>query len=170
MIEVLSPYAIWKRLLSVAHRAGFTQNEAAVMVFLAAALLAGAASETLRGDDANAQNLQDVRQVMATQDSVFVALSEETASAGSSVEIISSDQSDDVSAASGHSAKPAIVGINRAAKDELETLPGIGPATAEKIVAYRKEHGRFERIEDIMLVKSIGPKKFEKLRQFITLE
>ncbi|MFZ1729450.1 MAG: helix-hairpin-helix domain-containing protein [Bacteroidota bacterium] len=170
MIEVLSPSAIWNRLLSVAHRAGFTQNEAGVIVFLAVALLAGGASKAFRGEDVKAQKRPDVRQAMASQDSVFVALSEESASAVSSIEIITSDRSDVESAAEKLSENPGIVSINRATRNELETLPGIGPATAEKIVAYRKEHGKFERIEDIMLVKSIGPKKFEKLRQFITLE
>ena len=49
---------------------------------------------------------------------------------------------------------------NRASPASLETLPGIGPVTAEKIVAYREENGPFRRIEDIQDVPGIGPATF----------
>lgn len=62
-----------------------------------------------------------------------------------------------------------IVNINTAGTAELDTLPGIGPKTAEKIVAYRKSNGSFKTIEDIMKVKGIGPKKFEKMKGLITI-
>lgn len=58
------------------------------------------------------------------------------------------------------------VNINTAAKDELETLEGIGEKTAEKIIAYR-ENTPFERIEDIMNVDGIGEKKFENIKNSI---
>lgn len=58
------------------------------------------------------------------------------------------------------------VNINQCTKSELIELPGIGEKTAEKILEYRKEHG-FSKIEDIMQVKGIGPKKFEKIKDMI---
>jgi len=62
------------------------------------------------------------------------------------------------------------VDLNRASREELELLPGIGPAYAERIVAYREEHGPFKRKEDLMRVKGIGKKRFKDLEPYITLE
>ena len=54
--------------------------------------------------------------------------------------------------------------INKASADELMALPGIGPAMAQRIVEFREEHGPFRRVEDLLKVKGIGEKSFEKLR------
>jgi competence protein ComEA len=51
------------------------------------------------------------------------------------------------------------VNVNTATAQELDTLPGVGPATAEKIIAYRREHGPFQRPEDLLQVSGIGEKK-----------
>ena len=59
--------------------------------------------------------------------------------------------------------------INTAQTDELDVLPGIGPALAGRIVAYRKEHGSFKTVEDIKKVKGIGNKLLEKMLPFIKL-
>jgi len=61
------------------------------------------------------------------------------------------------------------VDLNRADAAELQSLPGIGPATAERIVQYRNENGGFGRIEEIMNVRGIGEKKFERLKDLITV-
>jgi competence protein ComEA len=50
---------------------------------------------------------------------------------------------------------------------QLQLLPGIGPKMAERVLQYRKEHGVFRSPEEIMEVKGIGPKKFEKLRPYL---
>ena len=72
-----------------------------------------------------------------------------------------SDKTDDLSG--------TVFNINTAEKDELTELPGIGESTAEKIIAYRKEKG-FKKSEDIMNVKGIGKKKYEKLKNYIKTE
>ena len=59
------------------------------------------------------------------------------------------------------------VNINTAGVDELDTLPGVGPSTAQAIVKDREEQGPFTSIEDIMRVSGIGEKKFENLRDLI---
>ncbi len=59
------------------------------------------------------------------------------------------------------------IDINTASAAELEALPGIGPKLAREIVAYRKEHGRFRARRDLMQVKGIGEKTYEKLEDFI---
>jgi len=59
---------------------------------------------------------------------------------------------------------------NTATVTELMQLPKIGAKTAERIVAFRKEHGAFRRVEELMNVKGIGEKSFAKLRPHLTLE
>ena len=53
--------------------------------------------------------------------------------------------------------------LNTAAMEELQELPGIGPELAERIVAYREEHGAFRSVEEIMEVPGIGEGKFAAL-------
>ena len=66
--------------------------------------------------------------------------------------------------------KQSIVNINSASQAELETLPGIGPSIASKIVNYRKEKGKFSKIEDIKNVSGIGEAKFEKIKKYIKVK
>lgn len=61
------------------------------------------------------------------------------------------------------------VNINKASQEELDSLPGIGPSTASKILEYRKQNGNFKKIEDIKEVSGIGESKFEKIREMITV-
>ena len=61
------------------------------------------------------------------------------------------------------------ININTANEKELDALPGIGPAIARRIVEYRSSQP-FTKVEDIMLVKGIGEKKFAKLKELITVE
>lgn len=63
-----------------------------------------------------------------------------------------------------------LVNINTATAEELDTLPGIGPVLAERIVAYREENGPFQTEEDLLQVSGIGEAKLEELRGQITLE
>ena len=63
----------------------------------------------------------------------------------------------------------SLVNINTATQTELETLPGIGPSIALKIINYRKENGKFAAIEDIKNVSGIGDSKFETLKKYITV-
>lgn len=60
-----------------------------------------------------------------------------------------------------------LVNINIASVEELDSLPGVGEATAQAIVDDRDANGAFASIEDLMRVSGIGEKKFEKLRDFI---
>ena len=61
------------------------------------------------------------------------------------------------------------VNINTASKEELDTLPGIGPSTAEKIINYRKENGKFKSIEGIKDVSGIGDSKYENIKDMIEI-
>ena len=62
-----------------------------------------------------------------------------------------------------------VVNINTADVAQLDTLPGVGPSTAEKIVEYRDTNGPFATIDEIMSVSGIGPAKFEQIQSFITV-
>ncbi|MDD2190142.1 MAG: helix-hairpin-helix domain-containing protein [Eubacteriales bacterium] len=74
-----------------------------------------------------------------------------------------------ITAANGNANKTGIININTASSELLQQLSGIGPATAEKIISYRNEHGKFNRIEDIKNVSGIGEKTFEKFKDKITV-
>lgn len=63
----------------------------------------------------------------------------------------------------------AKIDLNTATLAELETLPGVGPSTAQKILSYREDVGRFNQIEDVMNVSGIGEAKFATMRDFITV-
>lgn len=62
------------------------------------------------------------------------------------------------------------ININTASVAELDTLPGIGPAIAQRIIDYRTAHGPFNKIEDLMNVKGIGQATFDKLKDLVTVD
>lgn len=68
------------------------------------------------------------------------------------------------------SSKPTKININKATQTALETIPGIGPSTALKIIDYREENGKFNSIEDIKNVSGIGDAKYEKMKDYITVK
>lgn len=70
-------------------------------------------------------------------------------------------------ASAGPEAPAAPVGLNAATLEQLQTLDGVGPATAEKIVAWRTEHGGFRSVDDLGQVPGIGPKRLAALRDHV---
>lgn len=64
----------------------------------------------------------------------------------------------------------AAVNINTADQTALTALPGIGEKKAAAIVQYRKDHGKFKNPQDLLAVKGIGPKLFEKLAKEVTVK
>lgn len=65
-------------------------------------------------------------------------------------------------------AKPAL-NLNSATLEQLDSLPGVGRAVAERILEYRQKNGGFKKIEELMNVKGIGEKSFLKLKPLITV-
>ncbi len=61
------------------------------------------------------------------------------------------------------------VNLNSASKEELMSLPRIGPAIAERIIIHRNDYGKFQAIEDLVKVKGIGPKTLAKIYDLITI-
>ena len=63
-----------------------------------------------------------------------------------------------------------LININTADAALLDTLPGIGPSTAQKIIEYRDQNGVFATVEDLLKVPGIGPSTLENLRPLITVQ
>lgn len=78
-----------------------------------------------------------------------------------SEEILENQQGDD---------KQSSININTATVEELTELPGIGEATANKIIEYRKQNGKFETIEELKNVAGIGNSKFENIKDKIKVK
>ncbi len=62
------------------------------------------------------------------------------------------------------------ISLNHSTRDDLMKLPGVGPATADLIIAYRAERGRFRTLEELRNIKGFGQKHFEKVQRFLTLD
>ena len=69
-------------------------------------------------------------------------------------------------AASGQS---QTVNLNTATADQLDALPGIGPALAQRIVTYREQHGGFRTVDELQKVPGIGPSKFAQLKDLVSV-
>jgi competence protein ComEA len=68
--------------------------------------------------------------------------------------------------------KPATaekINLNTATSEQLQTLPGIGPALAERIIAYRTKVGKFTKIEELLNVSGIGEKRFQQFKDRLTV-
>jgi competence protein ComEA len=63
----------------------------------------------------------------------------------------------------------APVNLNSATAEQLDTLDGVGPATAQKILEYRQAHGGFRTVDDLSQISGIGPKRLEALRGQVTV-
>jgi comEA protein len=75
------------------------------------------------------------------------------------------------SAISATTKKPPLkpVNLNSATSEELQEVPGIGPATAEKILQMRKSYGAFKSVEDLVAIRGIGKKRLDKMRKYLTV-
>ena len=64
-------------------------------------------------------------------------------------------------------APSGVVNVNTATAEQLDLLPGVGPAVASRILEHREKNGSFKSAEDLMLVKGIGEKSFEKMKPYV---
>ncbi|MCR5845774.1 MAG: helix-hairpin-helix domain-containing protein [bacterium] len=117
---------------------------------------------------------QGVRAEAAVDAAGGFAKNANTASVNLAHELVDGEQiyiptKDEAGSAQGTSGSASLskVNINTASTEELETLPGIGPAIAGEIISYRQLNGRFDSIEDIRNVSGIGDGRFSKIKALI---
>ena len=149
-------------LSSFQQRFGFTRNEVKVILFLTTTFLAGVSIRWYNGRGNDAEPRED-RFDYSQSDREF----EERSRA-----LKQSLPRDKDSTSSKSKKRPptSIIDINTATKDQLMQLPGIGEQYAERIIAYREEHGPFKTVNDLMNVRGIGKKKLEVLKPLISVE
>ena len=68
------------------------------------------------------------------------------------------------------SAAPEVVNVNTASAEQLQMLPRVGPAVAERIIEFRQTNGEFKALEEVMLVRGVGEKTFDLIKPYLTLE
>ncbi len=66
-------------------------------------------------------------------------------------------------------ARTDVINLNTASATDLESLPGVGKSTAQRIVEYRQKSGGFKKVEELMNVKGIGEKSFLKMKSRLTV-
>ena len=62
------------------------------------------------------------------------------------------------------------INLNQATVQQLESLPGIGPATAQRIVEYRKKNPPFRQVEELLIIRGISRKRLEQIRDKISID
>jgi len=72
--------------------------------------------------------------------------------------------------ASSAAANARQIDLNKASTEELTTIPGVGEALARRIIEFREKEGPFRRVEDLMKVKGIGEKSFQKMRSHVKVD
>ncbi len=140
-------------------KAGFTRNEVKVVLFLSATFLIGLAVRWLAPAETAPASGTPFDYTLL--DSEFAARSQspDSPAAGSGAAITSRTPAKSPPAEG--------VNLNSASEQDLTALPGVGPATAARILRYRDEHGEFASVDHLLRVPGIGAKKLERLRPYI---
>ena len=145
---------------------GFTAAESRVLLFLVAAFVLGIGIKVYKSAFQGTGEYN-----YAAADSEFAARSRMVAT-GKTLDLsqaISSASSERENNFKGKKIPAGKIDINVADKSQLTTLPGVGPATAERILSYRRQHGSFRSAGDLLNVKGIGKKKLEKILPYIMI-
>lgn len=121
----------------------------------------------LAGGLTNFANLQNVNLAFLLEDGQKLYIP--NINDNEDVEYISLENGDNIVESTKSDSKNSKININKADLSDLETLPGVGASLAERIITYRKENGLFTSIEDLKNVSGIGEKKFESLKEYISI-
>jgi competence protein ComEA len=132
---------------------GFTRNELRVVALLSAVMTMGLGIRWYRATHPVPPDAGPPF-TYAALDSAFLALSRPADSAAAPER-------------QPHPAPREPIDINTAGVDDLIALPGVGPATAARIIEDRQSHGPYRRVDDLLRVRGIGPKKLERIRPHV---
>ena len=120
--------------------------------------------------DKNESNVENIENKLL---SIEEKISQLSSGQVSSAPVESSGDTGEVAGATTQAPAPSYstgkINLNSASASQLDSLPGIGPAYAGRIIDYREANGGFKTIEEIESIKGIGPKTFEKLKDLITV-
>jgi len=150
-----------------------TSKERRALLIISGVLLASIVVQWLRPHQNNPAVYD-----YSLQDSLFKALSDDTTQAPpakNAAQVIPGEKKKTSKQAKRNIAKkpallqPHSIDINHASLKELQRLPGVGPATAKRIVKYREQNGSFKSLEELIKIKRIGPKTLEKMRPYLTI-
>jgi competence protein ComEA len=172
MGEVMRP------LQNISRKVGFTNTETNVILFIVIAFIIGLGVNFFR-DSSNSNNYLEFD--YSTQDSLFNAAVGDPHIQDSIIvrekkfdskhELLDFSKADK---SSGRNKKVIdsgrIININSASAIELAVLPGLGEKSIQNIIDYRNEHGSLKKTEDLLKIKGIGKKKFEKIFKLITVK
>lgn len=151
----------------------FTKLESRAIILIILAILVGTAIKIIKNQTAfNSFNFESFDKEFIYKTNLYQSVSDlalvDTITNSGTTEEINTKKSE--KSKKEHNLKEKSININSATKDELIKLPGVGPSTAEKIIEYREKINGFKKIEDIMKVKGIGQKKFDKMKPYIFVE
>jgi len=149
----------------------FTTQERAVLLFLASTLVLGGILGMIR-DRRRERSLDPVRFVLEAKDfdSVSARLNQPAAAGEERPESGSVNRGDEPRASVGKQETAGRININKATPQQLESLPGIGPALAARIIAYRQAVGSFQTPAEITDVKGIGDGLYGRIADHIRVE
>jgi len=146
----------------VQEKFGFTRTEITVILFLSGTFLFGLAIRQYR-HAAPAGDAPQAAFDYSRSDSAFAALTRAVHVRDSLTTRSSARQSE----GGKRDLDPHSIDINTATRAQLMELPGIGGQYADRILSYRKAHGPFSSVEDLLNVKGIGRKRLERIRGFV---
>ncbi len=150
---------------SLQQKVGFTRREAMALLLLSGTFLAGTGIQWFRSNYMQTHSALPAFDYSKSDSAYLYHTQRDSSNAPPRPSVSSSAQNKPKKSSPSKHAQP--VNINTASKEQLVTLPGIGPAMAERIIAYRKTAGQLTSVDQLTNVKGIGKKTLDKLRPYV---
>ncbi len=162
----------------ISRKIGFTQSEFKIILFIVSAFFVGAVVNLIKEGERKSTLLE---YNYSKEDSIFLNTDKQVERKDGTEKLLEKgvaskrelldfrNAKNNENKGDNSSTVNELININSATAEQLATLPGIGEKTAQNIINYRSEHGKFKQINDLMNVKGIGKAKFDKLKNIITV-